>query len=134
MKLQTILFLFATLVFAGCAAPTSDYLLNRPLIFHSKETNKSDLLQQTATTAFLDALSRYSWEVRDINKEDNTIVAEACRRGKHCAEIMATIMADGSVSIIRTPGQVLTVDEGTMLKKWMNSLQREYNKNMRHVW
>ncbi len=134
MKLQTILLLFATLVLAGCATPTSNYLLEKPLIFYSQENNKSDLLQQTATTAFLDALSRYRWEIREVNNEYNTVIAEACRRGMHCAEIMATIMADGSVYIIRTPEQVLTVDEGTMLKKWMNNLQREYKKNMRHVW
>ncbi len=134
MKLKAALIVITAFVLSGCATPTSDYLLDKPLVFYSQQTKESELLQQTATTALLDALNRYRWEIRDLDKEASTVVAEACRRGMHCTEIMATIMADGSVSVIRTPGQVLTVEEGTMLKQWMNNLQREYNKNMRHVW
>ncbi len=136
MKLKTMLtFLAATFVFIGCATQTSNYLEDKPILIYQVDVKQSPQLQQHATKAFLSALSRYRWEVRELNKAESIIVAEACRHGgRSCAEIKATIMPDGSVSIIRTPGQVLTANEGAMLKQWIGSLQRQYHKNMRSVW
>lgn len=136
MKLQTMLaFLMTTFLFMGCAAQTSNYLEDKPLLIFQVDVKQSPQLQDKAAKAFLSALNRYKWEVREFNKAESIIVAEACRHGgNNCAEIMATIMPDGSVSILRTPGQVLTIDEGAVLKKWVGSLQRQYQKNMRNVW
>ncbi len=133
--LMLVLFSAVCVVFSGCAVQqTSDYLESGPLVMYPTGVKQSPDLKNQANRAFLAALDRYRWEIRSINKDTGVIVAEACRRGMHCAEIMATVMGDGSVSIIRTPGQQLTLDEGHMLKQWMNSLQREYRKNMRRAW
>ncbi len=133
MKIRTILILFTTaIMMAGCATRTSSYLEHKPVLIYADQSREIPQLQKKAAKAFLAALNRYKWEIRNYNREESTIVAEACR-GNECAEIMATILADASVSIIRTPGQVLTANEGIQLKRWVSSLQRQYFKNMRNV-
>lgn len=136
IRCATLIVFAAALLLAGCAAKTSNYLEEKRIILTPQlelPAENIPQLQEKATQTFLSALNRFHWEVRDLNKDNHTIVAEACRQGLHCAEIMATIMEDGSVSIIRTPEQVLSPNEGTMLKQWIGLLQSQYLKDMRFV-
>jgi hypothetical protein len=135
MKITPLLIsVIVALVISGCAfTHTSSYLEGKPVLIYLTDTKTSPRLQEESARAFLAALNRYNWEIRNYNTTDKIIIAEACRQTMHCAEIQATVMGDGSVSIVRTPGQVLTIHEGTILRQWVNSLQRQYQKNMRTV-
>ena len=130
-----ILLVAALLLVAGCARPTSNYLADRPLIIYPSEQKKlTPQLQKQATDAFLKALSRYRWDIRNFDRDNHIIVAEACRGVEHCVEIVATIKADAAVSIVRSPGQRINLNEENMLRKWMNNLERQYRKNMKWAW
>lgn len=133
MKLR-LLFIACAFFLAGCsAAGTSTYLANKPILFIPEKNTTSPQFQEKANRIFVKTLSQLHWQIRSIDDAQNKVVAEACRRGMHCAEIEATVLADGSVSVIRTPGQHLTLNEGNMLKRWIVKLQREYLKNIRYV-
>jgi len=120
----------------GCASKESAYLEEQPVIILPQQTGEVKTipqLQEKSTQTFLAALNHFYWEIRDVNKNQNTIIAEGCDKGIHCTEIIATIMADGSVSVIRTPDQELTIKEGAMLKRWLGDLQHQYQKDMQNV-
>ncbi len=126
-----ILLMTALLLLGGCARPASNYLMDRPLIIYPSEQKKlTPELQSQATDAFLKALSRYRWDIRNFDREHHVIAAEACRGIEHCVEIVATIKHDAAVSIIRSPGKTINVNEENMLRKWMSNLERQYRKNM----
>ncbi|MEE4241842.1 MAG: hypothetical protein V2I36_10255 [Desulfopila sp.] len=125
--------LFVVILALSACARSSSYLLDRPLVLVPDRAPHSDNIQERSTAAFLKALQRYGWQIRGLDREEGTIIAEACRGTRHCAEIAATVMEDGSVSIIRTPERTLTIDEGNILRGWVSNLEREYKKNMRRM-
>ena len=137
MKFRATIIVMATaLIVTGCAAKKSAFLEEQPFVILPQQTGgvKSiPQLQEKSTQTFLTALNHFYWEIRDVNKDQNTIIAEGCNQGIHCTEIIATIMADGSVSVIKTPDQVLTIQEGAMLKRRLNDLQHQYQKDMQNV-
>ena len=125
----TMLVMGLALLLAGCGRGSS-YLADRPLVKLPDKVEANQ--QQRAEKAFMRALQRFGWQIRELERSD-VIVAEACRRGQHCVEIEATIEDNGTVSIRRTPGQDLTDNEASMLRGWMNHLQREYRRNMQRL-
>ena len=111
-------------LFHGCASkePTfTNYLEGKPILLIPDRPKKGPEIQQKATETMPKTLSEHN------------IGAYACRRGNHCAEIQTTVQSDATVSVIRTPGQKLTDNEGNMLRQWMTILQREYKKNIQFV-
>jgi hypothetical protein len=137
MKFRAIItVLAAALIVTGCAAKKSAYLEEQPIIILPQQTGEVKnipQLQEKSTQTFIAALNRFHWEIRDVNKNQNTITAEGCEQGVHCAEIIATVLTDGSISVIRTPDQELTIKEGAMLKRRLGDLQHQYQKNMQNV-
>jgi uncharacterized lipoprotein YajG len=129
---KSILLVVVILGLIGCAR-SSNYLLDRPLVIVPERAVYSENIQEKSTTAFLKALQRYGWQIRGYDKEESIIVAEACRGTRHCAEIEATIMPEGAVSIIRTPQRQLNMDQANILRGWIGNLEREYKKNMKRM-
>lgn len=133
MRTYLVMSIVAALFMVTGCAPKSNYLADDPaIIYPNYQVTPSMELQEMAMGTFLKALSKYNWEVRDIDREESIVVAEACRRGNHCAEIVATIDVDGSVSIMRSPGQILSENEGNMLRQWIGRLNREFKRTM--IW
>ena len=78
--------------------------------------------------ALIDSFIRFGWDIHTLDKDAGKITAEACRRGQHCMEVEATIKDDGTVEIIRTPGQTITRNEGHALKGWIKKLKGYYDR------
>ena len=137
MRLSTFLtffLLFMTLGLTGCVQPQSPYLAGSPLLILPDVMGDEDpAVQKKALDAYLRSLAKNNWHIRNIDRSSNTVVSYACRPGNHCAEIQASVRTDGTVSVIRTPGQILTLDEGNMLRQWIGKLQREYRRNTRFL-
>ncbi len=126
----SILFGIVFISLVGCAS--SQYLVDKPLMIYPQNVlnAEGDAVQKRAMQALLDSFSRYNWEIHGIDKVNGTVTAEACRRGQHCAEVLATVNQDGSVEVIRTPGQRLSKDEGILLQRWLGSVTKLYKKYM----
>ncbi len=129
MKLNLMILSVSVLMF-GCSS--SQYLVDKPLVIYPKSssTEQSGEIQQKSMGAVLKAFSDYRWEIRGIDRENSIVTAEACRRGEHCSEVIATIKKDGSVEFIRTEGQNLTKNEGELLRRWLANIRKSYNKHM----
>lgn len=115
----------------GCSSST--YLADKPLVLYPQTvlTTADDQIQTRSMKALLDAFSDNKWEIRKIDNENGIVLAEVCRRGEHCAEVQATVNKDGSIEIIRTPGQKLSEDEGVLLQRWLGRVKNSYEKHMK---
>ena len=132
-KIIVLLLVFSTLVsLFGCGAmETSDYLSETGVVFYPQTILKNEdaaTLRAKSMQALIDSFIRFRWDIHSIDKDAGKMTAEACRRGKHCMEVEATIKDDGTVEIIRTPGQTITRNEGTALKGWITNLKTYYDR------
>ena len=134
-KKCVVFMMFCTLVIlSGCGAVrTSDYLTNKSVVFYPQTllTQEDDeAVRAKSMQALMDSFAAYRWEIHGLDRDNGIIIAEACRRGQHCAEVEATVKNDGSVQIIRTPGQTLSRNEGILLQRWLGRLKKAYNMKM----
>lgn len=115
---------------AGCSS--SQYLVDKPFVLYPQTilTEEVGDAQARSMKALFVSFSDRGWEIHNIDKTNNTITAEACRRGAHCMEVLATVNKNGSVELIRTPGQDLTRNEGELLRRWLGLLNRSYIKHI----
>jgi hypothetical protein len=118
------------LILAGCSS--SQYLVDKPYVIYPQSFLKEEsaIVQEKSMKALLDSFADYKWEIHGIDRENHTVTAESCRRGQHCAEVLATVRNDGTIEIIRTPGQKLTENEGALLQRWLRNVNKAHNKHM----
>ena len=128
-----VLCLIAGLLSSCGAISKSNYLVDRPVVIYPKTivTQEDETAIKTKSMqALLESFEAYKWEIHRLDKAEGVVVAEACRMGQHCIEVEASIKEDGSVEIIRTPGQEITENEAVMLKRWLGRLKKAYNKKL----
>jgi hypothetical protein len=118
------------LMLAGCSS--SQYLVDKPYVIYPQSFLKEEsaIVQEKSMKALLDSFADYKWEIHGIDRENHTVTAESCRRGQHCAEVLATVRNDGTIEILRTPGQKLTENEGALLQRWLRNVNKAHNKHM----
>ena len=117
------------LILTGCAS--SPYLVDKPFIMNPAALLDNNNSQEKSMKSLLASFTDRGWTIQKVDKENNTITAEACRQAEHCMEVLATVRSDGSVEIIRTPGQKISKDEGELLRRWMTLLNRSFVKHNR---
>ncbi len=118
------------LTVVGCAP--SLYLTEKPYVMYPQSllSESDENAQSKSMQALLDSFSDRRWVIHNINEEKSTITAEVCARGEHCVEVLATVNKNGSVELIRTPGQELSQDDGDLLRRWLGFLNKSYRKHM----
>ncbi len=132
MYIKSIIIAIVTLLaISGCAP--SQYLADKPHVMYPQSIlgDQSEDIQNKSMQALLASFNDRGWAIHNIDEQNSTITAEVCARGEHCSEVLASVNKNGSVELIRTPGQVLSKDEGDLLRRWIGYLNRSYTKHMK---
>ena len=121
-----IVILFA-LIFAGCSQ--SLYLVDEPFVMYPYAILENKNIQERSMESLLRSFAERGWTILKIDKENNTVLAEVSRHGQYRMELLATVKSDGSVEIIRTPGQKIKKRIGRLLQRYITLLNRSFVKN-----
>lgn len=118
------------LITVACAS-APQYLDEKPYVIYPQNVldENSSSAQKISMQALLDSFADYRWEIHGIDQENGTITAEVCRRGQHCVEVLATVKNNGSIEIIKTPGQKLSRNESALLRRWLANVKKAYKKH-----
>ena len=135
MKFIISMMLAAMLIsVVGCSS-SSQYLVDKPFVIYPQNVlhAEGDAVQEKSMQALLNSFADHRWDIHGVDKENSTIIAEVCRRGEYCAEVMATVQKNGSVEFIRTPGQKITDDGAILLQRWLQNIKKRHARHMRQL-
>ena len=109
--------------------PSSVCLADKPFVMYPSTILEGTNSQEKSMKSILASFEDRGWIFHKIDKENKTIIAEACQHGRHCMEVIATVKSDSSVEIIKSPGQELTENEEALLRRWLTLLNRSFLKH-----